>query len=132
MKHLHIVLTGFSVALLSFACSPPEAQPAFAIDLRIAPTPPTVGPARVLVQLSGTNGGHVGEAIVTVRAAPRAAAQDSVTYTTISEGSGRYSVKALPFTAPGDWILTVLVQQEAGPLETREFPTLVVPRFEPL
>lgn len=115
------------VSVSGFACGAAGDDAPFTIELRIAPTPPTVGPTRVVVQLSSRSGAPVPEAVVVIRAAPVEATTDSTTYDTSAEAGNRYSVRALSFDRPGPWTLSVRIETPEGQRFERSFSTSVVP-----
>lgn len=102
---------GILILVGSFACRgapPPETgDPDLTLHLAISPTPPVVGPARLLVTLTDKQGTGVSGASVRVEGNMNHAGMVPVADTAVEEGEGRYAVAAFRFTMAGDWILTV-------------------------
>ncbi len=97
----------------TLACAPPSAQPP-SVDLRVSPTPATVGNARVLVDVSDSTGSPLVGAEVRLEGRP--ATQEAVVTQreAVDEGGGRYVVSDFWFPAPGVWVLDVVVTPVTG------------------
>jgi len=77
------------------------------LDVVISPTPPAVGPARLIVSLEDTTGTPVDGAEIVVEGNMSHAGMVPVVDTAQAEGPGRYGISAFEFTMAGDWILTL-------------------------
>lgn len=108
---LSFVPWGTLVLLGSFACrgAPPSetGDPDLSVAVGISPTPPVVGPARILLTLTDSQGRGVPGASIRVEGNMNHAGMVPVVDTAVEEGEGRYAVPAFRFSMAGDWILTV-------------------------
>lgn len=83
------------------------------LRIRVAPTPPTVGVARVIVQMPP---GVSGEYEMSVMAHP-VNEDHGPSRTAESVGPGVYAVADFPLATPGDWrIVAKATPQEPGPV----------------
>lgn len=89
------------------APAPEAGDPTLALHLAISPTPPVVGPARLLLTLTDRNGQGVEGASIQVEGNMSHAGMVPVLENAVQEGEGRYAVAAFRFTMAGDWILAV-------------------------
>ena len=96
-------------ALLLWACRGQEGAGAsnLALDVEISPTPPVVGPARLIITLTDGAGSPVDGAEVRVEGNMSHAGMVPVLDTAGARGQGLYVVPDFRFTMGGDWILTV-------------------------
>ncbi len=102
-----------SVALLSFVClsgcrgSGYMDDSSYVLELGISPTPPAVGPARLIIALSDSAGRPVDGAEIVVEGNMTHAGMVPVIDTAQAEDPGRYGISDFNFTMAGDWILTI-------------------------
>lgn len=82
-------------------------DPELVIDLAISPTPPGVGPARLIITLEDTSGTPLDGARIVVEGNMSHAGMVPVLDTASADMGGRYYVPAFDFTMAGDWVLTV-------------------------
>ena len=101
--------------------------PDVAVDVAISPTPPTVGPARLLISLADSAGLPVEGASVQVEGNMSHAGMVPVRGAAEpTRQPGQYAVPDFRFTMAGDWFLTVeAILQNGDTLRTR-VPTNVV------
>ncbi len=85
----------------------PAGDPGLVLDVGISPTPPGVGPARLIISLTDTAGTPLSGAIVAVEGNMSHAGMVPVLDTARMTGPGQYLVDDFRFTMAGDWILTV-------------------------
>lgn len=97
------------MALLLSGCrgERPGGDPALVLDVGISPTPPTVGPARLLITLQDTLGNPLEAQRVWVEGNMSHAGMVPVQDTAVAQNPGLYVVPAFEFTMAGDWVLTV-------------------------
>ncbi len=114
-------------ALLLTACRGNEGPPAsnLALDVGISPTPPVVGPARLIITLTDSVGSPVDGAEVRVEGNMSHAGMVPVLDTAVARGQGLYVVPDFRFTMGGDWILTVTATLPDGRTATRQESTSV-------
>jgi hypothetical protein len=96
------------------------------VDVGISPTPPLVGPTRLLISLSDSAGVGVEGAEVQVEGNMTHAGMAPVFATAQDEGEGMYVIPGFRFTMAGDWILTLRVTLVDGREGTYEHRTDVV------
>lgn len=77
------------------------------LGVAISPTPPAVGPARLIITLEDSTGAPLEGAVIVVEGNMSHAGMAPVVDTAQAEDPGRYGVSAFGFTMAGDWILTV-------------------------
>ena len=107
--------------LLPFAgCreEPPPGDPNLLLEVAISPTPPGVGPARLIISLRDTLGNPVDGAEVRVEGNMSHAGMVPELGTAAGRGEGMYIVPDFRFTMAGDWVLTVTATLPDG-RETR-------------
>lgn len=92
------------------------------IDLRVAPSPPTIGPARVALTLTDPAGLPIDGATVEVEGAMTHAGMQSVVARAAGRGAGAYATDTFRFTMGGDWLLIVRVTLPDGGRAQRTFP----------
>jgi hypothetical protein len=85
----------------------PGTDPGLSLVLAISPTPPGVGPARLLITLRDTAGGPIEGARIEVEGNMSHAGMVPVLDTAQGQEPGRYTVPEFRFTMAGDWILIV-------------------------
>lgn len=103
-------------AALSMGCRGdlPPGDPNLVLEIGISPTPPGVGPARLIISLKDTLGAPVEGAEVRVEGNMSHAGMVPVMDSAQEQGGGVYTVPAFSFTMAGDWILTVTAELEDG------------------
>ncbi len=94
------------------------------IELAVDPASPAVGPARLLVTLTGPDGQPIDGATVEVEGNMTHAGMTPVFVQTTASEQGRYTVP-FEWTMAGDWIVTVRVTLPGGEQVRREFPVRV-------
>ena len=82
-------------------------DPGLILDVTISPTPPAVGPARLIFTLADTAGTRLDGAEIVVEGNMSHAGMVPVLDTAQAEGGGQYGVDAFEFTMAGDWFLNV-------------------------
>lgn len=94
---------------LSMACrgEGPGGDPSLVLQLGISPTPPAVGPARLIITLEDTAGTGIADALIVVEGNMTHAGMLPVVDTARMQSPGHYSVPDFGFTMAGDWILTL-------------------------
>jgi hypothetical protein len=107
----------------------PSGDPGLILDVGISPTPPGVGPARLIIALTDTAGNPLSEAVVTVEGNMSHAGMVPVLDTARMTGPGQYLVDDFRFTMAGDWILTVEATLPDGrhTVHTQETDVVSVP-----
>jgi hypothetical protein len=91
----------------------------FRVDVAMAPTPPVVGPNRMVLSLRDPAGEPVVGATVRLEGTMTHAGMVPVIREAAVDGPGRYRIDDFEFTMGGDWILLVhvtLVDGRAGTL----------------
>lgn len=96
------------------------------VDVDISPTPPLVGPTRLLISLSDSAGAAVEGAEVQVEGNMTHAGMAPAFGTAQDDDEGMYVIPGFRFTMAGGWILTVRVTLPDGRQGTYEHPTDVV------
>ena len=114
-----------ALVLLALACGRARSgDPSLTLVVHVSPTPPAVGPARILVDLEGASTVTPGEARVTVTALPEDGGppvHDSASW----ESGSRYVVRSLPFPTRGEWTLSVRAELADGRWAQIEHPVRV-------
>ena len=122
-----VVATSCVVVIGQTGCAPSQQDGlGLTVDVGISPTPPLVGPTRLLISLSDSAGAPVEGAEVQVEGNMTHAGMAPVFATAQDEGEGKYVIPGFRFTMAGDWILTVRVTLADGRQGTYEHPTDVV------
>jgi len=101
-------------------------DPGLLLEVGISPTPPGVGPARLIITLRDTIGAPLEGAEIRVEGNMSHAGMTPVMGTAVAEGEGLYSVPDFTFTMAGDWILTVTATLPDGRWTRLQVPTDVV------
>lgn len=86
----------------------------FRVDIAMAPTPPIVGPNRLVLSISDPEGNPVQGADVRLEGTMSHAGMVPVIRGAEEEGGGRYRIDDFEFTMGGDWILLVHVTLPDG------------------
>ena len=105
---------GWPLTLLvtaALACGPGAAPP-FDVDVAVSPTPPIVGPGRVIVMVQSPDGGPLARATVTVEGQTQGG--PLVRMSAAPEGPGLYTVDEFPFGRPGEWRVMATVVRVTG------------------
>jgi hypothetical protein len=92
----------------------PPGDPGMILELAISPTPPAVGPARLIISLRDTLGNPLDGADVQVEGNMNHAGMVPVTGTALVQGPGLYVLPDFRFTMAGGWILTVTARLPDG------------------
>lgn len=120
----------WAVALLALlgGCrgEPPQGDMSLMMDVGISPTPPGVGPARLIITLRDTTGAPVADASIAVEGNMSHAGMVPVLDTARMEAPGQYLVEDFGFTMAGDWILTLEATLPDGRIATHRLTTNVV------
>jgi hypothetical protein len=98
------------------------------VQLRTAPTPPIVGPVRIVVTITDLDGAPVEGARVRLEGTMTHAGMVPVHGTATEEGDGRYVAPEFEFTMGGEWILFTRVELPDGEEAVREHRLQVVGR----
>ncbi len=115
------------VAIGVAGCAPSEQDGlGLTVDVDISPTPPLVGPTRLLISLSDSAGAAVEGAEVQVEGNMTHAGMAPVFGTAQEDDEGIYVIPGFRFTMAGDWILTVRVTLPDGRQGTYQHPANVV------
>jgi len=99
-------------------------DPEVSVRLGISPTPPLVGPTRMLVEI-GERGTPTSEARVSIEGSMNHAGMVPVLDSATILDDGRYVVPAFDFNMAGDWIVEVRVELPDGRRLVRRFPVRV-------
>lgn len=79
----------------------------FHLDVAFSPTPPTVGPTRLIITLEDSTGAGVEGAVVAVEGNMTHAGMVPVFDTARAREDGVYAVDEFIFTMAGDWVVTL-------------------------
>lgn len=101
------------------------------VEVSLAPTPPIVGPVRLVLSLTDDEGAPAEAAEVRVEGIMSHAGMVPVRETAGREGEGRWVIPDFDFTMGGDWLLIVEVELPDGRVATREREVTVVSRSDP-
>ncbi|MGW8264940.1 MAG: FixH family protein [Longimicrobiales bacterium] len=101
-------------------------DPGLLLEVGISPTPPGVGPARLIITLRDTLGVPLEGAEIQVEGNMSHAGMTPVTGTAVARGQGLYSIPDFTFTMAGDWILMVTATLPDGRWTQLRVPTNVV------
>lgn len=101
------------IALIVAACGPDTPQ-APTLDVGISPTPPTVGNARVMLELSDSTGASLEGATVHVEGRLAGTEDVQTRREATPEGGGRYVVSDFRFATSGEWVIDVVVTPANG------------------
>jgi hypothetical protein len=92
----------------------PPGDPGLLLEVAISPTPPGVGPARLIITLRDTLGGPLEGAEIQVEGNMSHAGMTPVLDTAVAQGQGVYSVPDFSFTMAGEWFLTLIATLPDG------------------
>jgi hypothetical protein len=113
-------------AMAMAGCPSPPPTPAFQVTLRLSPTPPLIGPTRLIIEVADVGGGAVRAAEVSVEGLPEEATNRSATMVmAMEENPGRYVVPGFDLNVGGPWMIAVTVTDSTGVSITRAFPISV-------
>lgn len=105
----------FAGALLLGCREPaPDGDQGLELEMVISPTPPGVGPARLIITLEDSAGTPLTEAVVEVEGNMSHAGMVPVRDKAVMSEPGIYLVPSFRFSMAGDWILTVEVTLPDG------------------
>jgi hypothetical protein len=96
-----------------------------ALNVAISPTPPSVGPARLIISLADSAGTPLDGAEILVEGNMSHAGMAPVVDTALAEGPGKYGVSSFSFTMAGDWVLTLRATLPDGRWVQKDVPTRV-------
>lgn len=119
-----LALTWLAVGMGITGClgdgeAPADGAPWLEVEVATAPTPPLLGPTRVVVELSGPDGPVV-DAAVQVRARPSDSEPPAPLEAEATHSErGHYVIPALDFPSGGTWTLEVRVRLADGVQATR-------------
>jgi hypothetical protein len=102
-----ILLQFFSVLLVGCRGEGEMGDPSLVLDVAISPTPPAVGPARLIITLEDSAGAPVEGARIVVEGNMSHAGMVPVLDTAVAEEPGRYGISDFTFTMAGDWVLSL-------------------------
>ena len=124
MKRLLVVLWVGALPMAGCLSSPPA--PAFQVTLRVSPTPPLIGPTRLIIDVADVGGGALRNAEVSVEGLPEETTNRRATMgMAMEEGAGRYVVPGFRFERWRPWTIAVTVTDSTGVSITRAFPISV-------
>ena len=92
----------------------PEADPNLVMEVRFSPTPPAVGPARLIILLQDTLGVPLEGAEIRVEGNMNHAGMVPVLGSGMDQGAGTYVVSDFRFTMAGAWVLTLTARLPDG------------------
>lgn len=95
------------------ACGPSEVQGPH-VDLRVSPTPATVGTARLMVDVQDSLGVVIAGASVRLEGRPSPGVDLATLRDAVEEMPGRYVVDNFAFPNSGVWAVTVIVVTSDG------------------
>ena len=124
MKRLLVVLLVAALPMTGCIASPPE--PTFQVTLRLSPTPPLIGPTRVIIDVADVGGASATNVAVSVEGLPEERTGRGATVgMATQEGTGRFVVPGFDLDVGGPWTITVTVTDSTGVSITRDFPISV-------
>lgn len=92
----------------------PEGDPDLVMEVSISPTPPAVGPARLIILLRDTLGVPLEGAEIRVEGNMNHAGMVPVLGSATDQGEGTYVVSDFRFTMAGAWVLTLTARLPDG------------------
>jgi hypothetical protein len=104
-------------------------DPGLVLDVAFSPTPPAVGPARLIITLEDTAGSPVEGAEIVVEGNMSHAGMTPVLDTARAEEPGIYGIPDFEFTMAGDWVLELQATLPDGRWVRTAKPTNVVGRI---
>ncbi len=111
-----------AAALALGACrgDPPPDDVPIQVDVSVAPTPPIVGPVRLVLTITDEAGDPVEDARVQVEGTMSHAGMTPVHDSASYQGQGRWVVPEFEFTMGGEWIMIIRVTLPDGREAVRE------------
>ena len=103
-------------------------DPGFSLEVAISPTPPAVGPARLVITLTDSTGAPVEGAEIVVEGNMSHAGMVPIVDTADVEDPGRYGISDFGFSMAGDWVLTLEAKLPDGRMVRTRSSTNVVGR----
>jgi nitrogen fixation protein FixH len=119
-----VALLGLAGCQRASRQAPADQAPDVRISLAVEPAPPTVGAARVVVQLADASGKPIDGAAVNVRGDMSHAGMQPVLATAAEQSGGAYAAD-FEWTMAGDWIVAVTAVLPDGRTATRQFDLAV-------
>jgi len=113
-RFVSLAILSTLLALPGCRGSGPGEDSSLGLEIGISPTPPAVGPARLIITLQDTLGNPMDGARVEVEGNMSHAGMAPVFETARAQGNGLYVVPAFRFTMAGDWVLTVRATLPGG------------------
>jgi hypothetical protein len=107
--------------------APPDDLP-IRVEPSFAPTPPIVGPVRIVLRITDLDGAPIEDASVRVEGTMTHAGMVPVQATAEPHGEGWWVVPEFEFTMGGDWILMTRVELPDGREAMREREVHVIGR----
>ncbi|TVR63220.1 MAG: hypothetical protein EA422_09865 [Gemmatimonadales bacterium] len=98
------------------------------VAVSVAPTPPIVGPNRLVLDITDDQGAELEAAAVRIEGTMTHAGMVPVFDTATHQGGGRWVVPEFDFTMGGEWILIIQVELPDGREATRRHELNVVGR----
>jgi len=98
------------------------------VAVAVAPTPPIVGPNRLVLDLTDHDGAPLDAVAVRIEGTMTHAGMVPVFDTASHQGGGRWIVPEFDFTMGGEWILIIRVELPDGQEATRRHELNVVGR----
>lgn len=105
---------------------PVPGDPSLRLELAIAPTPPGVGAARIIILLSDTAGTPIPGASIRVEGNMSHAGMVPVVDTAEAVAPGRYAVPEFHFNMAGEWVLSARATLPDGRWTVARLPTSVL------
>ena len=126
--HFPIAIVGLFLAVLTGACrgDGPREQVPVEVDVNVAPTPATVGPARLVLVGRDSVGRPLEGARVRIEGTMDHPGMIPVRDSAQDRGEGRYVVPTFDFEMSGDWILLIRVGLPDGRESVHEHRVRVV------
>jgi hypothetical protein len=123
-----LFLVTMPVLIGAGACrgEPARGDPSLDLKLAISPTPPGVGPARIILLLTDTAGAPVEGASIRVEGNMAHAGMIPVVDTAEAVAPGRYAVPGFRFTMAGEWLLSARATLPDGRWTVGRLPTSVL------
>ncbi len=120
------VILLLALALAACRGDPPPNDVPIQVNVSVAPTPPIVGPVRMVITITDDDGEPVEDAEVRVEGTMTHAGMTPVHATASHQGQGRWVVPEFDFTMSGDWILITRVRLPDGREAVRQREMSVV------
>ena len=121
---LFLILMAWVPAACQRGSQQPDQAPEIEMSLEILPSPPTVGPAQLLVTVTEDADQPVDGATVEIQGDMAHAGMVPVQATALGQGAGLYSAD-FQWTMGGDWFVTVSATLPDGRTTSRRFDVTV-------